>query len=214
MVGALDANKSLTSLGRVLLQLPVDATIGKMCLYGAFFRCLDQALTLAAVLTNRDPFMAPLHLKREANAVKDSWSPPDFRSDALGTLRAYQRWWEMQGRGDYGPANRFCSDNFLSKPTLLQIQQVKEHLFQSMVKAGVTEVVLGSAATRGQSSRGPPFGPAARFRRGSDETSPEFNTNADCMPLLAALIAVAHAPNFAIRASEKTYRTSQDKVSS
>jgi hypothetical protein len=31
--------------------------------------------------------------------------------------------------------------------------------------------------------------------------------------LLAALLAMASAPNFALRTSEKTCRTSQDKVS-
>jgi HrpA-like RNA helicase len=42
MVGALDSNQSITSLGRVLLQLPVDAAIGKVCLLGCFFRCLGK----------------------------------------------------------------------------------------------------------------------------------------------------------------------------
>ncbi|PWN54490.1 P-loop containing nucleoside triphosphate hydrolase protein [Violaceomyces palustris] len=216
MVGALDINKKLTSLGRVLLQLPLDAPIGKMCLYGAFFRCLDPVLTLAAILTNRDPFMAPVHLKREADAVKDYWCPPDFRSDALGTLRAFNRWWELQGRGDFVAANRFCSDNFLSKPTLLQIQQVKEHLFQSMEKADIIQVIQGSSATqRGVAARdnnGVPLGPAPRYRLRARETDPEFNVNSDSTPLLAALVAVASAPNFALRSSEKTYRTSQDKT--
>ena len=40
MVGAIDQNKNLTSLGKVLLQLPVEAAIGKLCLLGCFFRCL------------------------------------------------------------------------------------------------------------------------------------------------------------------------------
>ena len=203
MVGAMDGGKNLTSLGRVLLQLPLDAPMGKMCLYGAFFRCLDPVLSLAAILTNRDPFMAPVHLKKEADAVKDHWSPPDFRSDALGILRAYTRWWDMQGRGEYVAANRFCSENFLSKPTLLQIQQVKEHLFQSMEKASIIEVIRDRSA--------PPTGPA-RFRPRARETDAEFNTNAGSAALLAALIAVSSAPNFAIRANEKTYRTLQDKT--
>ncbi|EEB99281.1 hypothetical protein MPER_01068, partial [Moniliophthora perniciosa FA553] len=55
MYGALDEQKGLTSLGRVLLQIPVEVQVGKLLLYGSFFRCLDQALTLAAILTNRDP---------------------------------------------------------------------------------------------------------------------------------------------------------------
>ncbi|KAK0534954.1 hypothetical protein OC834_001687 [Tilletia horrida] len=209
MVGALDANGKLTSLGLVLLQLPVDTFMGKFCLYGAFFRCLDPAVTLAAILTNRDPFMAPIMLKAQADAVKASWCPPGFRSDALTVLRAYYAWWDLQGRGNYVAANRFCSDNFLSKSTLLQVQQVKEHLFQSMEKAGVIRAVLGEQAD----SYG---GGGASYGRPSwgryEASSPELNVNSDKPPLLAALIAMSAAPNFAIRTSEKSsYRTSQDK---
>lgn len=42
MVGALDQHENLTSLGRVLIQLPVDAAIGKLCLLGCFLKCLGE----------------------------------------------------------------------------------------------------------------------------------------------------------------------------
>ncbi|KAL9937781.1 hypothetical protein V8E36_003326 [Tilletia maclaganii] len=217
MVGALDANGKLTSLGLVLLQLPVDTFMGKFCLYGAFFRCLDPAVTLAAILTNRDPFMAPLQFKTQADEIRASWCPPGFRSDALTILRAYYAWWDLQGRGNYVGANRFCSDNFLSKTTLLQVQQVKEHLFQSMEKAGVIRAVLGEDAGGGGGGGG--FGRSYYGGGGGsgswpryESSSPELNVNSDKPPLLAALISMSAAPNFAIRTTEKTsYRTSQDK---
>lgn len=101
MVGAIDRDEKLTSLGKVLLQLPVEAAIGKLCLFGSFFRCLEQTLTLAAILTNRDPFISPILLKVEADRVKNSWTPSDFRSDPLAVLSAFNVWWGMQSRGDY-----------------------------------------------------------------------------------------------------------------
>ncbi|WWC99866.1 hypothetical protein V866_006775 [Kwoniella sp. B9012] len=197
MLGALDANQNLTSLGRVLLQLPVEAAIGKLCLYGSFFRCLDSALTLAAVLTNRDPFLAPIALKAEADRIKDSWCPPAFRSDPLAIVSAYNQWSAMDDRGEYRTANQFCSDNFLSKPTLLQIKQVKASLLQSLDQAGVIAVSAGGAIRRiGRRLTVPP----------------ELNEHGNSLPLLAALIAMANAPNFALRTSDKTCRTSQDKT--
>jgi hypothetical protein len=199
MLGALDWNKNLTSLGRVLLQLPTDAAIGKLCLYGSFFRCLDSALTLAAVLTNRDPFLAPLAMKREADEIKNSWAPPAFRSDPLAIVSAYNQWSAMDDRGEYVTANRFCQDNFLSKLTLLQIKQVKGHLLQSLDQAGVIAVSAGDRYV-------------PRGFRGRAEVPMVLRENDNSLPLLAALIAVASAPNFAIRTSEKTCRTSQDKV--
>ena len=200
MVGALDAQKNLTPLGKVLLQLPVEVQVGRLVLMGVFFKCLDNALTLAAILTNRDPFVSPMHLKQEAAVVKNSWTSSDFRSDALAVLRAYNEWWEMQGRGDYVAANRFCSNNFLSKPTLVMIQKIKVHLLQSLYQAGVIDVSMGIAE---QTRVG---------RRREVTVPPELDLNRKSTPLLVALIAVANQPNFAVRTGEKSYRTSQDKV--
>ncbi|KAG8691340.1 hypothetical protein FRC11_004897 [Ceratobasidium sp. 423] len=199
MVGALDDQKNLTSLGRVLLQLPVEVAVGRLVLYGSFFKCLDQALTLAAILTNRDPFMAPIALKQEANAAKERWSSNDFRSDALATLNAYNTWWAMQDRGEYVSANRFCSENFLSKPSLLNIQRIKGHLLQSLYYAGVLDVSAGGTSSNHRVAR-------------DMVVPPELNAHGDSKPLLAALITIACQPNFAIRHKEKMYRTREDKT--
>lgn len=198
MLGAMDSDKNLTALGRVLLQLPVEAAIGKLCLYGSFFRCLDSALTLAAILTNRDPFLAPVDLKRQADEIKDSWTPNSFRSDPLATWAAYNEWVQFDDAGQYYKGNQFCSANFLAKATLLQIKQVKGSLLQSLDQAGVLSVSAG--------------GNVRRIGRRT-EVPRELNENGNSLPLLAALIAMASAPNFALRASEKSCRTAQDKVS-
>ncbi|GAA5926212.1 hypothetical protein JCM1841_001157 [Sporobolomyces salmonicolor] len=205
-VGAIDRDEHLTSLGRVLLQLPVEAAIGKLCLLGSFFRCLDQTLTLAAILTNRDPFLSPPLMKAEADRVKNSWAPQDFRGDPFAILQAYNAWWELQGRGDYVAANTFARDNFLSKPTLLLIQKIKDHLLSSLDRAGVLQI---SGGGRSQPTPQPFF----RGGRGARQVviPPHLNENAHSLPLLSALIATAVAPNFAIRISEKSLRTSQDK---
>lgn len=202
MVGALDDEKSLTALGRVLLQLPVDTHMGRLVLYGSFFRCLDQALTLAAILTNRDPFVCPMHLKQEASRKKNSFSPVEFRSDPLAVLEAFNQWHRMQSQGEYIRANRFCVDNFLAKPTLLMIEKIKGHLLQSLYRAGVIDVSAGGTVSSqsGLSARFPTTVPA------------ELNTNGDSLPLLAALIAAATQPKFAIRTGERTLRTQQDKM--
>ncbi|KAF9453818.1 P-loop containing nucleoside triphosphate hydrolase protein [Macrolepiota fuliginosa MF-IS2] len=195
MVGAIDANQHLTSLGRVLLQLPVEAQMGRLVLFGSFFRCLDQALTLAAIMTNREPFVSPMHLKIEAAAKKNSWSPDEFRSDVLAALRAYNAWWALQSTQQYAAANRFCSDNFLAKPTLLLINKIKTQLLQSLYHAGVIDVSAGGNVDGSHTS---PRVPA------------ELNVNSESLPLLAALIAIASQPKYAIRTG-RTFRTSKEK---
>nr|KIR45840.1 nuclear DNA helicase II [Cryptococcus bacillisporus CA1280] len=172
MLGALDARQNLTSLGRVLLQLPVDANVGKLCLYGAFFRCLDAALTLAAVLTNRDPFLAPPAQKAKADSIKDRFSPKAFRSDPLAIVAAYNQWLPYEESGDFYSATKFCDNNFLSKPTLLQIKQVKQSLLQSLDKAGVIAVSAGGMVVVIHNSS---VNSRRREINGPEESSASFN---------------------------------------
>ena len=192
--GALDAEGNLTPLGKVLLQLPVDVGVGRLMLLGAFFKCLDNALTLAAILANRDPFMAPKHLRREGSAAKISWTSSDSRSDVLATLNAYNAWWEKQRQEKFSLANKLCSDNFLSKQTLLTIRNIKEHL-RSLYRAGVIDVSMGMPEQ-------------AWADRAGVIIPPELEVNRKSTPLLVALISVASWPNFAVRTGDKTYRTS------
>lgn len=87
-VGALDPEEALTSLGHHLAALPVDVRIGKLILYGAIFCCVDSALTIAACLSHKSPFVTPFDKKDEVKAKKKEYSI--VNSDHLTTLRAYK----------------------------------------------------------------------------------------------------------------------------
>ena len=102
-------------------------------------------------------------------------------------------------------ANSFARENFLSKPTLLLIQKIKEHLLSSLDRAGVLQISGG-----GRQVPQPFF----RGRRNQVTIPAHLDQNGHSLPLLSALIATAVAPNFGIRISEKSLRTIQDKVSS
>lgn len=62
-IGALDRDLDLTALGAHLAALPVDVRIGKLMLFGAIFCCIDSALTMAACLSYKNPFVAPFGKK-------------------------------------------------------------------------------------------------------------------------------------------------------
>lgn len=49
----------LTALGFHLATLPVEPRVGKMMLYGAIFGCVEPAITIAAAMSCRNPFVAP-----------------------------------------------------------------------------------------------------------------------------------------------------------
>ncbi|KAF3776772.1 DExH-box ATP-dependent RNA helicase [Nymphaea thermarum] len=78
-IGAFDDMEELTPLGRHLCTLPLDPNIGKMLLFGSIFQCLDPALTIAAALAHRDPFVLPINRKEEADEAKRFFAGDSFR---------------------------------------------------------------------------------------------------------------------------------------
>jgi HrpA-like RNA helicase len=207
--GALDKKENLTPLGRVLVQLPLDVRLAKVCVLGAVFRCFDQAVTLAAVLATRDPFMAPFDKRDEARRIKNSWVPEGFPSDTFAVMRAYRRFEKMMQEGDERERFRFVNDNFLSRTTLTSIYRFKKHVTESLDRLGVLGIIAGRT--------GPVMGKGgARNRWGSEipaDLKAILNQNDQSLPLQAALLAAAVTPNFAIKFSRHLFRTAKDGVS-
>lgn len=72
-VKALTINEELTPLGRQLSKLPLDVMLGKLILLGSIFKCLDSCLTIAAILSSKSPFSAPLNARAQVDAARLSF---------------------------------------------------------------------------------------------------------------------------------------------
>ena len=143
-IGALErrrdeAGEVLTDLGSVLAKLPVDARLGKLCVLGCVFDgCLDAALTVAASLGNRSPFLSPMERREQADASKrafcaSSGGPSDCgHSDLLCIRNAYDAY-ESAGRHKYD----FARERFLGIKTLQQIALLKRQLLEALAQAGL-----------------------------------------------------------------------------
>jgi len=141
--------EELTPLGEHLSKLPVDVRIGKLLLLGAIFNVADEALTVAAMLSFRSPFMAPFDKRNEADAAKASFKAG--QSDHLTVLRAYRQF-------DQAGGNRFqmARDCFLSVRTLQSIAQLKRQLLELLSDARFVRQGLRSRAVEavGRRERG------------------------------------------------------------
>ena len=150
------ATEQLTALGHHLAALPIDVRIGKLLVLGTMLqcaaaslacllptvhgqhrllrllrRCADPALTLAAALSVKSPFVAPYGRRNEADESKANWAVG--ASDHLAVLRAYQAW-------DALPNERkrwaFCAEHFLSHKALQTIAQTKRELLENLWEIG------------------------------------------------------------------------------
>lgn len=69
-VKALTTREELTPLGRQLAKLPLDVFLGKLLLLGTIFQCLDETLSIAAILSSKSPFSAPTELRSQADIAR------------------------------------------------------------------------------------------------------------------------------------------------
>jgi ATP-dependent RNA helicase DHX29 len=69
-VRALTTAEELTPLGQQLARLPLDVFLGKLILLGGIFKCLDAAITIAAILSSKSPFSVPFGARSQADTVR------------------------------------------------------------------------------------------------------------------------------------------------
>ncbi|XP_060531487.1 putative ATP-dependent RNA helicase DHX57 [Cylas formicarius] len=179
-VGAFDKQENLTPLGHHLAALPVDVRIGKLMLYGAIFGCVDAALTMAACLSYKNPFVTPFGKKEEANKKKMQFSAG--YSDQITVLMAYRKFLTVNRKSSAGARN-FANENFLSYRTLTTIADIKYQFLELLIDIGFVSVNLKES----------------RRRTGQDNvyelTSAEFNNNGDNIRLLSSILCAALYPN-------------------
>ncbi|CAJ1967277.1 unnamed protein product [Sphenostylis stenocarpa] len=141
-IGALDEHEELTPLGQHLSNIPLDPNIGKMLLMGSIFQCLNPALTIAAALAYRNPFVLPINRKEEADAAKQSFAG-DSCSDHIALLKAFEGWKEAKRRGY---EKQFCWDNFLSPVTLRLIDDMRMQFLNLLSDIGFVDKFRGANA--------------------------------------------------------------------
>ncbi|KAH1262507.1 DExH-box ATP-dependent RNA helicase DExH1 [Glycine max] len=139
-IGALDEQEELTPLGQHLCNIPLDPNIGKMLLMGSIFQCLNPALTIAASLAYRNPFVLPINRKEEADAAKQFFAG-DSCSDHIALLKAFEGWKEAKRSGN---EKQFCWDNFLSPATLRLIDNMRMQFLNLLSDIGFVDKSRGA----------------------------------------------------------------------
>ncbi|GAA6065157.1 putative ATP-dependent RNA helicase DHX57, partial [Tachysurus ichikawai] len=150
-LGALTEAECLTPLGWHLACLPVDVRIGKLMLLGAIFRCLDPALTIAASLAFKSPFVSPWDKREEAKERKLSFSLTN--SDHLALIQAYKGWCTAAQNGSQA-GYYYCRENFLSIRGLQEIASMKRQFAELLSDIGFVKEGLKVRNIERMSSKG------------------------------------------------------------
>nr|XP_019948030.1 PREDICTED: putative ATP-dependent RNA helicase DHX57 [Paralichthys olivaceus] len=183
-LGALTEDQMLTPLGYHLACLPVDVRIGKLMLFGAIFHCLDPALTIAASLASKSPFMSPWNKREEANEKKLAFAKNN--SDHLALLQAYKGWCCAAKRSKKA-GFAYCKENFLSWRGLQEIASLKRQFAELLSDIGFIKGGLRARVIERMSS----YGTDGVL----DATGSEANLNSENHHLITAMLCAALYPN-------------------
>ncbi len=111
-LGALDAERTLTDLGRKLARLPVDPRIGRMILGGAEEGALREVLIIAAALGVQDPRERPAQAHRQADEAHARFR--DESSDFASLLKLWHFFQDEQEKRSASGLRAVCREGFLS----------------------------------------------------------------------------------------------------
>nr|XP_049465323.1 3'-5' RNA helicase YTHDC2-like [Anopheles coluzzii] len=136
-VGALDDEESVTDLGYTLAELPVDARLGKMLLYGILLKCYEPVLLVVCILSINDLFVIPPFPgdKERAKKVRQDLAENSY-SDCYCLLRAYQRWLDARS---VQKRKELCNRLFLNHGKLTMVSELRNKLHAHLCSIGVVK---------------------------------------------------------------------------
>ncbi|KAM6472569.1 pre-mRNA-splicing factor ATP-dependent RNA helicase DHX16 isoform 1-T1 [Liasis olivaceus] len=120
-LGALNHLGELTKLGRKMAELPVDPMLSKMILASEQYKCSEQILTIAAMLSvNNAVFYRPKDKVVHADNARMNFFLPG--GDHLVLLNVYTQWVES------GYSMQWCYENFIQFRSMRRARDVREQL--------------------------------------------------------------------------------------
>uniref|UniRef100_A0A1A8LNM9 Pre-mRNA-splicing factor ATP-dependent RNA helicase DHX16 n=2 Tax=Nothobranchius TaxID=28779 RepID=A0A1A8LNM9_9TELE len=120
-LGALNHLGELTKLGRRMAELPVDPMLSKMVLASEQYKCSEEVLTIAAMLSvNNSIFYRPKDKVVHADNARMNFVVPG--GDHMVLLNVYTQWVES------GYSTQWCYENFIQFRSMRRARDVRDQL--------------------------------------------------------------------------------------
>ena len=183
-IGALDADRRMTEVGRQIGRMPVDPRIGRILLAGRDEGVLREALIVASVLEVRDPRDRPPEKKQAADEAHAALA--DESSDFATLLKMWDTIHKLQKDLSKSKFRKALQQNFLSYIRTREWQDVHRQLRQVVRDLGWEEGSRGDRrpekVEKGQNRRG-------RGNRPPKEPKPDQRLDAVHRSVLAGMLS-------------------------
>ncbi|KAG6911865.1 hypothetical protein DXG01_000112 [Tephrocybe rancida] len=182
-VRALTTSEEITPMGRLLSKLPTDVHLGKFLLTATLFRCLDPALTIAAALNSKSPFLSPFGFEQESDRAKQGFKSDN--SDFLTIHNAFASWRRASANPSF--VRKFCRVNYLSHQNLQQIEELRQQFLGYLIDSSFIQVDKAFVRELSRARYG-------RNRTRFVTVPPELNTNSSSVSLINAALTAGLFP--------------------
>ena len=133
---AMADDESLTVVGKVLSNLPVDVCIGKMLIMGTLFHQVESVLTLAAALSVQSPFTNKAY--KDADCVAARRSLDSDHGDPITLLNAFREWIKLKAQ-DRENSRRWCRKRGLEEQRFYEMIKLRKQFEELLDEAGLLD---------------------------------------------------------------------------
>ncbi|KAL7743492.1 hypothetical protein ACLKA6_018629 [Drosophila palustris] len=113
-----DGDESVTDLGRIIAELPLDVQLAKCLVYSIYYCCVGSVSIITAFYSVRDPFILPIDrsARNEQRKARDAFSV-DCYSDSIGILLLFNEYMLVSRKGRRA-VDQYCRDNFVCQKSM------------------------------------------------------------------------------------------------
>ncbi|MBP6799243.1 MAG: DEAD/DEAH box helicase, partial [Luteimonas sp.] len=110
-LGAVDAQRRLTDIGRTMAKLPVDVKLARMLIAARRHGCLHEMLAIASFLGIQDPRERPADQRAAADSAHALFA--DTKSEFVGILKLWEAYRAAHEELTQSQLRKWCDKHFL-----------------------------------------------------------------------------------------------------
>lgn len=140
LLGALESvgSDTLTALGKRMAQFPLDPRFSKILLSAPTFGCLEEALTIVAVLSSESILLSPPAKRELAQSVRQKFC--SGYGDHVTLLNIYREYTNISQNNK----RTWCHEHFINMRNILYAREIRAQLEEICKKCGLTSASCGS----------------------------------------------------------------------
>ncbi|MEP6898605.1 MAG: DUF3418 domain-containing protein, partial [Rhodanobacter sp.] len=133
-ISAIDGQRKLTAIGRVVARLPIDVQLARMLVESEKLRSVREGLTIASFLSIQDPRERPADARQQADAAHAAFADPT--SDFVGVLNLWRDYHAAHEEFTQSKLRDWCSRHFLSFMRMREWRELHRQLLLVVQELG------------------------------------------------------------------------------